>query len=207
MKKKFYHTYQNKSTLELEEIVRNEKSYQKDAVSFAKQILANRKDNPEKILDQSEKSTPKTDWKKPPQELKYSLEERRQLVSLYKKKSTALFTEYFLFSFMVQIIFEILGLFGQKNEPIDFLKIFAICFFIYYSASEFLFNKTLIMHFFGMKLTNLNRLSFRFIIYALASILDRTVFAPFHMLFAFSNDLNVFFCEKVSGIKWKLNKK
>ena len=206
MKKKFYEKYKSKSNLELEEIIRNEKSYQKEAVSLAKQILSVRKNTSEKIDDQLEKKEQKTKPQKASPQLKYTPEEREKLLALYKKKSTALFVEYFFFSFLATIVFEIYNFNNEQYESIVFLKIFLICFFIYYSAAELLFGRTLIMHAFGIRLSTKNKFSFRFLLYSITSIIDRTFIAPFHMLFALSNDINSFFCEKASGIRWELNK-
>ena len=96
---------------------------------------------------------------------------------------------------------------SDEYEFNDFIKIYFICFFIYYSASEFLLKKTLVMRYFGIELANLSKFNFLFIIYSLASILDRTIFAPFHLMLAFFNYEKLLYCEKVSGIRWKLNEK
>ena len=76
MKKKFYKEFHNKSSSELEEIIHNEKSYQKEAVSLAKEILTSRKNNPEKKAEQSEKENNKFSPEKTRYEFKHSLEEK-----------------------------------------------------------------------------------------------------------------------------------
>ncbi|MDO6744204.1 hypothetical protein Q4553_06430 [Tenacibaculum soleae] len=76
MKKKFYKEFHNKSSSELEEIIHNEKSYQKEAVSLAKEILTSRKNNPEKKAEQSEKENNKFSPEKSRYEFKHSLEEK-----------------------------------------------------------------------------------------------------------------------------------
>ncbi len=42
-----------------------------------------------------------------------------------------------------------------------------------------------------------------FVIYAILSILDRTIFAPFHLFLTLMNYENLLLCEKLSGIRWK----
>ena len=46
----------------------------------------------------------------------------------------------------------------------------------------------------------------QFILYAISSILDRTIFGPFHMLMTIMNYENLLLCEKLSGIKWRFKK-
>ena len=203
MKKKFYEKFQSKSDFELQEIIENEKNYQKEAVSLAKEILFQRTNSSGKELKQTEKDVISLKIEKSSHDLKHSLEQKKGLKSSYKKKSIAIFIEYFLFSFLFQLAFEIFQSNSEDYEFNDFFKIYFICFFTYYSGSAMIFKGTFIMRLFGIELVNLNNLNFKVIIYSLASILDRTIFAPFHLLLAFLNYEKLLFCEKVSGIRWE----
>ena len=111
MKKKFYEKFHDKSTFELEEIILNEKNYQMEAVSFAKEILTIRKKNsgkkPEnKIIEFSPK--------KNRYEFKYSLEPKILVIIFtillsfgiqgYSNKS-----EYYLILFLLVLVITILN--------------------------------------------------------------------------------------------------
>lgn len=122
----------------------------------------------------------------------------------FKKKVIVIFIEYFLFAAFSQIGYELLSLiFGE--EIINYWLFMLFSFFIYYSFPELKFNKSLGMYLFKIELNNSNqqKLNLNFIVYSLASILDRSILLPFHMLMAILNYENVFLCEKLSGIQWK----
>jgi len=123
----------------------------------------------------------------------------------YKKKSTLLFIEYFTFSLFFQITLKILRFVTQLDYFNDFFVVIFLCFLIYYTICEFIFKRTLVMHFYRIKLDCASKSNFQYIMYSTVSIADRTIFAPFHLLLAFMNYENLLLCEKLSGIRWKLN--
>lgn len=129
--------------------------------------------------------------------------QKENLKLTYRRKSTILFIEYFVFSLFFQIIYELLGLVNELEYTNNFFVVFFFCFFIYYTSSEFIFKKTLLMHFYKVELDIEETFSFKFIIYSLASFLDRTIFASFHMFFAFMKYEKKFLSEKLSEIRWR----
>jgi hypothetical protein len=62
------------------------------------------------------------------------------------------------------------------------------------------------MWLFKIELYKEKRSNIHFLLYAISSILDRTIFIPFHMLLAILNYENLLLCEKLSGIKWRHKK-
>lgn len=121
-----------------------------------------------------------------------------------KRKVIILFVEYFLFAAFNQIFYKLICLLLNKERfyPWYFML---FSFFVYYSLCEFKFNKTLGMQIFKVELDipNVKKTNLNFIIYSIASIIDRTLFLPIHMLLAILNYENLLLCEKLSGIKWK----
>ena len=62
------------------------------------------------------------------------------------------------------------------------------------------------MWLFKVELDKGKKSNFHFILYAISSVLDRTIFGPFHMLLTIMNYENLLLCEKLSGIRWKHKK-
>ena len=128
--------------------------------------------------------------------------EKESLKLTYKRKSTILFIEYFVFSLFFQIIYELLGLVNELEYSNNFFIVF-----FFSTSTEFIFKKTLLMHFYKVELDIEETFNYKFIIYSLASLLDRTIFASFHMFFAFMNYEKKFLCEKLSEIRWRNTEK
>jgi hypothetical protein len=121
MKNKFYEKFHDKSNFELEEIILNEKKYQKNAVSLAKEILITRKKKP---LKQSEKKIIEFSPKKNRYEFKYSLEPKILAILLiiilqFGIQSYSNQSEYYLILFLLTLVIII---FNRnvffKNKPI-----------------------------------------------------------------------------------------
>ena len=207
MKEKFYEKFQNKSDSELEQIIQNANRYQKNAVDLAKKFLNDRKNNNEKKQNEIDEKKLTNAIKKEDNESHENLHEAKVITLSYKRKSLVVFIEYFVFSILFQMIFVILGDDILEYQFNEFFSKYLICFFAYYSLSELIFKRTLVMHIFGIELVNVNGISLKFIIYSISSILDRTIFAPFHLLLAFLNFNKLLLCEKVSGIRWNTSEK
>ncbi len=121
MKKKFHEKFHEKSTYELEEIVLNKKNYQKEALTLAKEILANRINNP---IEQSEKKIIKFRPEKTRYEFRYSLEPKILAILLiiilqFGIQNYSNQSEYYLILFLLAlvIIFFNRNVF-LKNKPI-----------------------------------------------------------------------------------------
>ena len=100
-------------------------------------------------------------------------------------------------------IFKFLKYTLDLKEFSNFLVILLICYLIYYSLFEFFIKKSLVMWLFKVELDNEKRSNIHFVLYTISSILDRTVFMPFHMLLTLLNYENLLLCEKLSGINWR----
>ena len=124
----------------------------------------------------------------------------------YRKKVTIIFIEYFVFALFFMQTFNFLNYALDLKELSNFFMILFICYFIYFSLFEFFMKKSLIMWLFKIELYKEKRSNIHFLLYAISSILDRTIFIPFHMLLAILNYENLLLCEKLSGIKWRHKK-
>jgi hypothetical protein len=120
----------------------------------------------------------------------------------YRKKVIIIFIEYFVFALFFQLNFSFFKTIGFSN----FITILLLSYFIYYSLFEFLFNKSLVMRIFNVELDKQKKSNIHFVLYFISSILDRTLFLPFHMLLTIMNYENLLLCEKLSGIKWNLKR-
>ena len=120
----------------------------------------------------------------------------------YRKKDIIIFIEYFVFSLFFQLTFNFFKTIGFSN----FITILLLSYFIYYSLFEFLFNKSLVMRIFNVELDKQKKSNLHFVLYSISSILDRTLFIPFHMLLTMMNYENLLLSEKLSGIKWNLKR-
>ena len=120
----------------------------------------------------------------------------------YRKKVIIIFIEYFVFSLFFQLTFNFFKTIGFSN----FITILLLSYFIYYSLFEFLFNKSLVMRIFNVELDKQKKSNLHFVLYSISSILDRTLFIPFHMLLTMMNYENLLLSEKLSGIKWNLKR-
>ena len=124
----------------------------------------------------------------------------------YRKKITIIFIEYFVFALFFQLTFEFLKSTFELKYFSNFLIILFASYLIYFSLFEFLMNRTLIMWLFKVELDKEKKSNIYFILYTISSVLDRTIFGPFHMLLTILNYENLLLCEKLSGIKWKYSK-
>ena len=132
--------------------------------------------------------------------------EKRGIKLKYRKKVVIIFIEYFVFALFFQQTFRFLKYTLGFTEFSNFIIILFICYFIYYSLFEFLIKKSLVMWLFKVELDKGKKSNFHFILYAISSVLDRTIFGPFHMLLTIMNYENLLLCEKLSGIRWKHKK-
>ena len=132
--------------------------------------------------------------------------EKRGIKLKYRKKVVIIFIEYFVFALFFQQTFRFLKYTLGFTEFSNFIIILFICYFIYYSLFEFLIKKSLVMWLFKVELDKGKKSNFHFILYAISSVLDRTIFGPFHMLLTIMNYENLLLCEKLSGIKWRYSK-
>lgn len=119
----------------------------------------------------------------------------------YRKKVIIIFIEFFVFSVFFQLTFSFLKTLGFTY----FINTYIISYFVYYSLSEFIFNKSLVMRIFNVELNRQNKPNVHFILYLILSILDRTLFIPIHLLLTIMNYENLLLCEKLSGIRWNLS--
>lgn len=124
----------------------------------------------------------------------------------YRKKVTIIFLEYFVFFLLFIQIFKLLKYTLNLKGLSNFFIILFASYLIYFSLFEFLMNRTLIMWLFKVELDKEKKSNFYFILYTISSVLDRTIFGPFHMLLTILNYENLLLCEKLSGIKWKYSK-
>ena len=128
---------------------------------------------------------------------------RREEIALkYRKKVIINFVEYFVFALFAIQTHKFLKYTLDLKEYINFYAVIIICYLIYFSLLEFFINKSLIMFLFKVELSKEKRSNGYFVLYAITSILDRTIFMPFHMLLTMMNYENLLLCEKLSGIKW-----
>ena len=132
------------------------------------------------------------------------MEKEKRVINLkYRKKVIIIFIEYFVFALFFQLTFKFLKSTFELKDFSNFFIILFASYFIYFSLFEFLMNRTLIMWLFKVELDKEKKPNFQFILYAISSVLDRTIFGPFHMLLTILNYENLLLCEKLSGIKWK----
>jgi hypothetical protein len=128
----------------------------------------------------------------------------RPILDFNKRKAIILFIDYLIYSVSAQIFYELLCLILNKERFYPW--IFRLFFFlIYFSLCELKFNRTVGMSLFRVELDNPNAKKFgiNFIIYSVASILDRTILVPIYALIAFLNYKSKFISEKLSGLMWK----
>ncbi len=121
-----------------------------------------------------------------------------------KKKALVIFIEYFLFGFFSFTANELASLIFGKNV-FNYWLVLLFSFFIYYSLTELLFNKSFGMYLLRVELDNHKpkQLNLNFITYSVTSLLDRTILVPIYLLIGFLNYESSLLCEKLSGINWK----
>ena len=121
----------------------------------------------------------------------------------YREKAMTVFIEYFVFSFLFLIVHTFIVLLLNLDFISYWFLTYFTFFFTYYSFCELVFRRTLVMWFFGIELERPIRFNIEFIVYSVSSILDRTIFAPFHALLALLNNGSLLFSEKISDVRWK----
>ena len=124
----------------------------------------------------------------------------------YRRKVTIIFIEYFVFAFLFIQVFDFFKYTLKLREFSNFFMILFICYLIYFSLFEFILKNSLVMWWFKVKIDKEKRSNIYFLIYTLSSILDRTIFVPFHILLAILNYENLLLGEKLSGIRWEYKK-
>lgn len=120
-------------------------------------------------------------------------------------KLVILFVDYIIFAVLFltieDIVYSQLGI--ERVYPWLFR---VLIYFIFYTLSEFYFNGTIGMKFFGVSIVNKKRgkLSKSFIIYSLLVFLDRfllLLLVYFFRVFFYSKP-NLLISEKYSGLRW-----